>query len=162
MATTLSFLTQPTNVNTTGRGPLASLQSKGGLSILRYPLDLGSDYKKHYVQFTAKKITPTYFNGNSPPASTAGAVIAEQTRRGTEDAAKFNTKMNSPGDNFRFDQGAQAEAYIHLYIPDTMNFQYNVAYGEISLVEAVNSIPIVGSVTGAATSILQKREVSLG
>ena len=111
MATTLSFLTQPTSVDTTGRpqlGPLASLQAGNKtLSVLRYPLDLRSDYKKHYVQFTAKKITPTWFNGNSPPASTPGAVINQVRQQAPGDAAKFNTKINSPGENFRFDQGSQ-------------------------------------------------------
>ena len=75
MATTLSFLTQPTNVNTTGRGPLASLQSKGGLSILRYPLDLGSDYKKHYVQFTAKKIQPQAFAETNTQNISPGGIL---------------------------------------------------------------------------------------
>ena len=162
MAATLSLLTQPTSVDTTGRpqlGPLASLQAGNKtLSVLRYPLDLRSDYKKHYVQFTAKKITPTYFNGNSPPPATKSEAIDQAISRSTKDASGFKNRL---GDNLRYDHGAQAEAYINLYIPDTMNFQYNVAYGEISLVEAVNSIPIVGSVTGAATSILQNKAARL-
>ena len=55
------------------------------------------------------------------------------------------------------DQKTTPEAYINLYIPDTMNFQYNVAYGEISILEAINSIPGVGKATGTATSVLQNK-----
>jgi hypothetical protein len=42
---------------------------------------------------------------------------------------------------------------VLLYIPDTLNFSYNVEYGETSLMGAIESVPGVGQIAGKIHSI---------
>lgn len=143
--------------NTTGRGPLSSLYQKGGLPIYRYPSDLTSEYKSHYVEFCIQQIIPKFFDDSSATASSKAeaATFAQSQTTALENTVGQNTNPNRF--NIYDQQTRKAISYIQLFIPDTMNFQYNASYGEVSLKEAAESLPLLGNAFKAGASLLTNK-----
>jgi len=117
-------------------GPLGALfGNKFGINSYQYPRDLGSATKGHIVQFSINEIQPiTYEEAKTfINKSTSLEGLQEQ----------FNSiKSFFAGDaqktlNFK-PKKKRKVATISLYIPDTLNFQYNAGYGNLSLQEVAN------------------------
>jgi hypothetical protein len=141
-------------------GPLGALfGNKFGINSYSYPRDLGAATKGHIVQFSINEIQPiTYEEAKTfINKSTSIEGLTEQ----------FNSiKSFFAGDaqktlNFK-PKKKRKVATISLYIPDTLNFQYNVGYSDVTLLDvageaagALNSVagnkPIVGTLAKAAT-----------
>lgn len=141
-------------------GPLGALfGNKFGINSYQYPRDLGAATKGHIVQFSINEIQPiTYEEAKTfINKSTSVEGLKEQ----------FNSiKSFFSGDaqktlNFK-PKKKRKVATISLYIPDTLNFQYNAGYGNLSLLEVANelaatatsatqNVPIVGTLAKTAT-----------
>lgn len=48
---------------------------------------------------------------------------------------------------------------IRLYMPDSLSFGYSAQYDKLSVAEAINSVPLIGSISKAATSFLSDNEL---
>jgi hypothetical protein len=141
-------------------GPLGALfGNKFGVNSYQYPRDLGSATKGHIVQFSVNEIQPITYEEAKSFISKGTSVegLKEQ----------FNSIKNFfSGDaqktlNFK-PKKKRKVATISLYIPDTLNFQYNAGYGNLSLQQvaneaagtaasAVNNVPILGTLANIGT-----------
>jgi hypothetical protein len=142
------------------KGPLGALfGNKFGVNSYQYPRDLGSATKGHIVQFSINEIQPITYEEAKSFINKATSVegLKEQ----------FNSIKNFfSGDaqktlNFK-PKKKRKVATISLYIPDTLNFQYNAGYGNLSLQQvaneaagtaasAVNNVPILGTLANIGT-----------
>ena len=87
-------------------------------------------------------------NGDGVVAGTAaeiGKVTSEAWDKLTSGQLTTTTLQISP-------QISNVKASISLYMPDTVEFQYNTSYSNLSLAEAAGSIPLVGKIAKAVTS----------
>jgi hypothetical protein len=141
-------------------GPLGALfGNKFGVNSYQYPRDLGSATKGHIVQFSVNEIQPITYEEAKSFISKGTSVegLKEQ----------FNSIKNFfSGDaqktlNFK-PKKKRKVATISLYIPDTLNFQYNAGYGNLTLQQvaneaagtaasAVNNVPILGTLANIGT-----------
>jgi hypothetical protein len=154
---------------TSGRGPLKDLYVTEGVTVNRYPEDLETDYKSHFVQFNAYKIQPLLdvaksIVSDSSYATTVAKDVADIVTKAGDTIKEVTTaasKRNSIQD-ISFRQGKKVSSIINLFIPDTLNFQYNASYGELTLKEAAESLPLkVGTAAQAATSLINNRASKL-
>lgn len=106
------------------KGPLAKLFGKSkGKEILYYPEDLSNNpTRAHFVQFDIYNIVPL------------------------SNDEKIKTEVNKDGKTTQkvlgatqAKQGTQADAVIHLYMPDTLNMSYNSDYQDFSLTSALGT-----------------------
>lgn len=123
-------------------GPLGLLYSNFfGTNVLQYPRDLQSATKGHVVHFTVKKVDPVTYEGvkqysptfvnklkdlvglNASRAQTVAENVASETSGRTELINFQPTRKTKVAD-------------IFLYIPDTLNFQYNVTYVDKTILGA--------------------------
>lgn len=49
---------------------------------------------------------------------------------------------------------------IRLYMPDSLQFDYNAQYDKLSLAEAINSVPLVGKISTAITGFLESNKLA--
>lgn len=135
-------------------GPLGLLYTNFfGSNILQYPRDLQSATKGHVVHFTVKKVDPVTYQG------TKQATIEKlQEAVGTNATRTQNTVENATNQNvgrtelINFQPTRKTKvADIFLYIPDTLNFQYNVTYVDKTILGAA-----AGFFGGIKTSNLSK------
>lgn len=150
-------------------GPLGALfGNKFGTNSYQYPRDLGSATKGHIVQFSVNEIQPITYEEASKFITNFNVISKDGIN--TEGLKEnFNTVRNFfAGDsqktlNFK-PKKKRKVATISLYIPDTLNFQYNAGYGNLSLqevaneiasskaVDALKNIPKLGSLVKMGTS----------
>jgi hypothetical protein len=157
---------------TSSNGPLGALfGSQYKLSMLQYPRDLGSQTKGHYIQFSiyerkaaafdlANKIvggTNTLLDTNIndsgsiknsiDTAKDMGSAIADAGKSAFSQVAGVNSSIAS----LSKDTTSKPEI-ISLYMPDTVNFQYQAVYGGTSTLgamgEIANAVSKAGSVFG--------------
>lgn len=162
-------------------GPLAALQQTlNGIDIMQYPRDLGSDAKAHSVVFTIRKVKPITWEeikaaynttkdavvaageqiGEGLAAGTAGeggkgAVdVAEGIIKGVGGVASGISSVWKPTYN---EKNTETKAVISLYMPDTLNFDYNAQYNEMRLLDALSTIPGVGRIASGINSVLNNQ-----
>lgn len=143
----------------TSNGPLGLLYSNPyGSDVLHYPRDLNSLTKGHSVQFTVYEVTPVEYEDlkslfpSLPTAEEAKGynfkdfisgftnnIVAGIQSLGKQNASVFE----SNGLNFQPTR-EKAKGYISLYMPDTVDFQYNVSYDD-----SISAVGAIGSVAGA-------------
>lgn len=154
-------------------GPLGALfGNKFGLNLLQYPRDLSSSTRGHVVQFSVNEIQPityeeaTKFLGNF--TSSEGLIenfnsVKNFFNSDTQKTLNFKPKKK------------RKVATISLYIPDTMNFQYNSGYSNVSLLDVANEVtsaaasskkPILGTLgkyasMGVSTATSQAAKLAL-
>jgi len=164
-------------------GPLGSLfKSKYNYQEMQYPADLNSSGKGHAIKFDMYNVDTVSLEalgqsfvkfGTAVVAGAQSVTAAGLTDKASELAAASKTAFANPGaflDKAVKNLGEIAgiavsntqeflkthktlQTSVLLYIPDTLNFSYNVEYGEISLMGAVESVPGVGQVAGKIHSI---------
>lgn len=116
-------------------GPLGALFGKAfDQKMLQYPRDLQSATKGHVVHFTINEVKPITYEED-----VAENIISNFTSGEFKKAIgglKSLTKGNNPSEstilNFQPRRTTTA-GHIFLYMPDTVNFQYGVAYETPSL-----------------------------
>jgi len=129
-------------------GPLGMLFGKsGGKDSLQYPRDLGSATRGHSVRFEIKEIQPVgYQEGKETSFKSIGSGIVESAGKVVNTAIELakngNTNGMKPEDKANISlepNKSKVVATIDLYMPETMAFQYQSSYNDISLKEAVQS-----------------------
>lgn len=117
-------------------GPLGALFSDPfGMEMLRYPDDLGSGTRAHYITFRIYDIEPFELEAGtnlSLKFDEKGNLIGELGKlvdKGMESAKSLFNKTNTTLNPRLTKQPAE----ISLYIPDSVQFDYQASYGEIIL-----------------------------
>lgn len=127
-------------------GPLGALfGNKFGINNLQYPRDLGSATKGHVIQFSVNEIEPINYEQAKKFVTTTSSL--EDVKEKFNSIKNFFRQDEQKTLNFK-PKKKRKVATISLYIPDTLNFQYNAGYGNLSLQTVVNET------AGAATSAL--------
>lgn len=154
-------------------GPLGALfGNKFGINSLQYPRDLGSGTKGHIIQFSVNEIEPINYEEVKKFVTTDGT--ADDLKNKLNSVKNFFSKDAEKTLNFK-PKKKRKVATISLYIPDTLNFQYNAGYGNLSLQQVVNETasaaasavgnkPILGTLAKTATlglSIAQSNAAKL-
>jgi hypothetical protein len=151
----ISFPTSIGGVNIPGlsSNPLGALFSDPfDVQTVKYPADLGASTRTHYLKFDIYDIDPTTLGAEwkSAFSGLADSVSLENITGGNffnNFADSFGTFMTSSGlinENTSGMQGFNEKSLTHkrtiaLYIPDTVNFDYNAEYGEINLTDVAKS-----------------------
>jgi hypothetical protein len=146
-----------------------------------------SPSKSHYVQFSIKEIIPASYNGGSgggvefgpePLGDRGGAGFGENTisgdRIGLENTSAFATELSSLA-GFGFGEfgdtadrivseglqisptTTQPKAVVSLYMPDTLNAQYNSSYDELRLTDlgsAINTVRTIDQLAARGPSLI--------
>lgn len=147
-------------------GPLGALFSDPfGMEMLRYPEDLGSGTRAHYITFRIYDIKPfeleagTDWSLKSDSNGVAGVWgILLDKGVGTAKSLFNKTSVLNP----RLTQQVQE---ISLYIPDSVQFDYQASYGEIILNplaegNALSKLPGIVGGTAKTLSGIASSEVS--
>jgi hypothetical protein len=117
-------------------GPLGALFGNAfGSDTLQYPRDLQSSTRGHYIHFTIREVSPVTYD----QFKTASSDIFNNL--GSSISGAFNSitnvltgNANSTGLNFQ-PKREKIVGNIFLYMPDTVNFQYNAQYTDTSVLE---------------------------
>lgn len=121
---------------TTSRGPLGALfNSKFRLDSLQYPRDLSSTTKAHVVKFAINEITPIGYEEGKEyklPSITNATDIFNSVKKLAKGETKINQSLSS--------KKKRVVSTISLYMPDTVNFQYNAGYSNLSLLDAAAQV----------------------
>lgn len=127
-------------------GPLAALFGKAfDQKMLQYPRDLQSATKGHVVHFTVNEVTPITYEESVGKAENIISNIAsgefkqavagfKSLTGGSVTSTKGDNSSESTILNFQPRRTTTA-GHIFLYMPDTVNFQYGVAYDTPKLME---------------------------
>jgi hypothetical protein len=141
-------------------GPLGALfGNKFGVNSYQYPRNLGSATKGHIVQFSINEIDPITYEEAKKFVTTANSL--EDVTKKFSSIKNFFSKDEQKTLNFK-PKRKRKIATISLYIPDTLNFQYNAGYGNLSLQEVANevagtagsafkNVPILGTLAKTAS-----------
>jgi hypothetical protein len=125
---------------TTTKGPLGALfDSKYKLSTLQYPRDLGSATKGHAIKFSINEVQPAAYE-ESKGFSLSG------TLSGIKDTISKLTDSNINIRQSLSPKKTRIAATVFLYMPETVNFQYNSGYNNLSVLD------VAKEVAGAASS----------
>ena len=152
-------------------GPLGALFSNPFSSdTLQYPRNLQSSVRGHVVHFTIREVTPITF----AELETAGINAIENL--GSNIKNLFNSILdvatgnaNSTGLNFQ-PKREKIVGNVFLYMPDTVNFQYNSNYTETSVLEMGGKLisglasgrSNIGGKLGSALSIIDRAGSAAG
>lgn len=144
-------------------GPLGVLfgTSRYDIAAYKFPKDLSSATKGHYIHFTINQVEPM---------KATGAVV-NQTRTAVESALGGNWK-DAALETFGIGQTAAQSIMgvakgdvtyterkktviktIALYMPDTVDFQYNSQYGKTSLKEVAQAVGSAVGLKGTTSAI---------
>lgn len=134
----MSITTVPTNIGGVQipfnqiAGPLASLFSTDGMQNFTYPLELGSDPSLcHAIQFSI-------FDRKTTLSLTENQKSFLQTGENFTEAAQDtinNFNVPTPKDFYTQAAGGEPKASISLYMPETLQINYNSNYSDISLTQ---------------------------
>lgn len=151
---TIQDVTQTTGFDVVNDNLLGN-DSSFGYTTLRYPSDLGSPTKNHYVVFFINQQNQTQFGGGT---STVNGVLPTAVQ-GRIDAG---TASNPDAELSTAQATTRTNGAICLYMPDTLAFDTNQNYSDISLGDSVAGAFATGafSVVDAFRSESAKKGVS--
>jgi len=119
---------------TTTKGPLGTLfDSKYKLSTLQYPRDLGSATKGHAIKFSINEVQPAAYE-ESKGFSLSG------TLSGIKDTISKLTDSNINIKQSLSPKKTRIAATVFLYMPETVNFQYNSGYNNLSVLDVAKDV----------------------
>jgi len=147
------------------KGPLSSLFGNSyNTKAFQYPSDLGSANKNHFVRFEIREIESAEF---TDPTEGKGFSIEGFKNIGKNTADKFEKIYNTVTDaSTSFAQNLTPKyktlpsATIQLYMPDSLDFQSSVGYGQTDILNA--GLDLLGKVGTAASATLKNSAVQLG
>jgi hypothetical protein len=141
---------------------------------LQYPRDLGSQTKGHVVQFRINEIKPTQFsesNAGKAINNLMGGEYLEAGKNAVNAVKDVATEISAiggkasaaygEGDTFQIalnKRQKSTKAAISLYMPETVNFQYNAQYNNISLVDTITKT--IDKIPGISTGDVVKSDVT--
>ena len=149
--TSIGGVSLPSGLANLASGPLSSLYQGSGVKTYNYPRDLAtSPTKSHYVTFTIKDVVPAGYvssNGTVPNSQTK---ISPLSNVNVESLLQTPTSANTAVNQFVTGIGnlssyvGQANltispkltnpvGIVSLYMPDTLEANYNSSYTEMSL-----------------------------
>jgi hypothetical protein len=152
-------------------GPLGVLfgTSRYDIAAYKYPKDLSSATKGHYIHFTINKVEPlkasaqvtnSIKTGIENTLGSTGIIdTAVSAISGAFDTAQtFGKSLYGAATDTSFTQRTKTPIKtIALYMPDTVAFPYAASYGQTSLkdvaVAATSAIPGIGKLTSTVSSI---------
>jgi hypothetical protein len=147
-------------------GPLAKLfKNEYGIDLLSYPRNLGTDpTRRHTIVFSIEEPAPDTKNNDSGLGTTftnlgqaffeIGEAPINALKEGTDPVTAFRNALENTAPKLKqvsdsakdmvdairaSDVKRQAKTQIALYIPDTVNVQYNASYSDTSLVSALGT-----------------------
>jgi hypothetical protein len=138
----MAIISIPTSIGgvsipgTTTKGPLGALfDSKYKLNTLQYPRDLGSSTKSHVVKFSINEITPIGYEESKEYKLPSITDVGEL----------FNSVKKLLGGDTSINQSLRPRkkrsvATVSLYMPDTVNFQYDASYNNLSLAQVASEV----------------------
>jgi len=138
----MAIISIPTSIGgvsipgTTTKGPLGALfDSKYKLNTLQYPRDLGSSTKSHVVKFSINEITPIGYEESKEYKLPSITDLGEL----------FNSVKKLLGGDTSINQSLRPRkkrsvATVSLYMPDTVNFQYDASYNKLSLAQVASDV----------------------
>jgi hypothetical protein len=142
----MAIISIPTSIGgvtipgTATKGPLGTLfDSKYKLSTLQYPRDLGSATKGHAIKFSINEVQPAAYE-ESKGFNLSG------TLSGIKDTISKLTDSNINIRQSLSPKKTRIAATVFLYMPETVNFQYNSGYNNL------NVLDVAKEVAGAAGS----------
>lgn len=120
-------------------------ESSYGYSLLKYPQDLGTPTKNHYVVFFINQQNQTQFGGSgtSPVEGVRPTAIQNRIDAGT--ASNIDAELNTAQATKR------TSGAVCLYMPDTLAFDASQVFSEITLGDSVVAAGATG-VTSMADS----------
>jgi hypothetical protein len=175
--------------------PLALLYGGLGVKTYKYPSDLAtSPSKSHYVQFSISEIIPaSYSGGGQVPLNENliegdsvglpgfGGLLQESSSMSGDESSWTESSTglielseNSGGGGFGalVSKGlkisptrTQPKAFVSLYMPDTLNAQYNSTYDELKLTDlgsTINTLRTIDQLAGPAKSIVESYKAGGG
>jgi hypothetical protein len=140
-------------------GPLAALFGDVfGLDVLKYPQDLGSSTRAHYVTFRIYDIIPFSLEGGSTWSFSdlMGGGSSNFLDKVTNFFDDFTKNLNLSSLTAPL---SEQKAEISLYIPDSVTFDYSAQYGEVILNplaagNALENLPgIIGGVANKVAAV---------
>jgi len=161
-------------------GPLGVLfgTSRYDIAAYKYPKDLSSATKGHFIHFTINKVEPiklvsdiknTITSGYELAASSEGGVV-ERTVNAVQTGAQVlsdvtKTAIKATTDSSFTQRKKTPIKTIALYMPDTVAFPFAANYGTTSLkdviVSATSAIPGIGKLTSTISSISESPATKL-
>jgi len=149
------------------KGPLGSLfNNPYSSSSLQYPSDLNSATKSHVVRFDIKEVISATVDlqkiVNAPDTVEGKAALIQEAKDWATTAFKNLTDTNKTfSENLSPDVG-RTLASIQLYMPDSIEFQSQISYGQKDLLEVAVSLPgVLGKIGGAVGAALQNSATQL-
>jgi len=169
----MAIISIPTSIGgvtipgTTTKGPLGALfDSKYKLGSLQYPRDLGSATKGHVVKFSINEIEPTGYEEGKEyalPSATSLPELWNSIKKLAGGETKINQTLKP--------KKKRVTSTISLYMPDTVNFQYNSGYSNLSLMDvaketagAASNLPIIsklGKMASLGISVVESNAAKL-
>lgn len=163
MPSNLSFNTTPYRSAVTGSGPtagspLAPLYSNPyDFSSLSYPRDLGATNRGHWIQIYINVAENTQYAARNSNGQIVGYNVGNSTvgvvqnggRTATNQAAAASAMdglLGSSQASLTVRKTKRISQAIALYMPETVNVQYNANWQSESLTDALGSVGLVGSV----------------
>ena len=147
--TSIGGVSLPSGLANLASGPLSSLYQGSGVKTYNYPRDLAtSPTKSHYVTFTIKDVVPAGYvssNGTVPNSQTKISPLSNvESLLPTPTSADTAVNQFVTGIGNFLSYGSQANltispkltnpvGIVSLYMPDTLEANYNSSYTEMSL-----------------------------
>lgn len=137
---------------------------------LMYPLDLGTNPTYgHAVQFTiydyqypaAEAVTGAFNNLDKLTSTLSGNITTESLKGLFGDTTLAEGLKALSPTNLRL-QKSNPLSTISLYMPDTLAFDYNHLYNELSLTETLGAPGILASAMADTGSMMQGKDNSMG
>jgi len=171
--TSIGGVSLPSGLASLASGPLSSLYQGAGVNTYNYPRDLAtSPTKSHYVTFTIKDVVPAGYqssNGTVPnsqtkvaPLSNVDSLLPTSTAPTPESSSTStsNPLITGIGNALSYASAldltispklTKPVGIVSLYMPDTLEANYNSSYTEMSLTAdtgLLQSIRELNQVTG--------------
>lgn len=151
------------------KGPLGALfGNKYSVDNLQYPRDLESATRGHIVKFSINEVTPQNYSEIRSLTLPSDINLSNAWNKITDFGKDVNAALGKVVDNVNLSLNSPKKriaASISLYMPDTMNFQYQASWNKLSVAEAIKDaadragaiagkLPIVGSLASATTGAI--------
>ena len=146
-------------------GPLAALDSNPmGFSSMKYPRNIGTDPRGHYINFYINVADNTTYQKDGAYTGLDGSTFTgdagKTATNQAADAAKASTgaqTLNSLQSIFTVRKTKRIGGAISLYMPETVNVTYNADWQSQSLTDAAGALGQYGSLGASSTAALLKK-----
>ena len=141
-------------------GPLAALESDPyKLSALQYPRNVGTDPRGHYINFYVNVAdNSTYLKSGKYTLAGGSGTTATNQANDAAAATEGAQTLNEVQSLFTVRKTKRISGAISLYMPETVNVQYNADWQSQSLTDAAGSLGQYGSIAAATTTWMNDKK----